>query len=276
MPGAKNWCLTLNNYSNEEFERLKNYECIYSILGEEVGASGTPHIQGYFEFKSTKELSVLKCAFPKGHWEIRKGTGDQASEYCKKDNKFVEHGTKKKQGKRTDLIAVANSVVNKTFTPEDYPEEYIKYSKGIGAFSASLQKHRTAKPNVIWRWGLSGTGKTHVPYTQHINSVYIKDGTQWWDGYDQQEAIIIDDFDGKWPFRDLLRLLDCYPYQGQFKGGYHKINSPYIYITCEFPPSKYWKDNTLKQIERRCVQIVEVKSEVESVVVGNTIQPQVI
>lgn len=122
------------------------------------------------------------------------------------------------------------------------------------------------------------------PVEKH-KTYYIKDGTQWWDEYEQQEAIIIDDFDGKWPFRDLLRLLDRYPYQGQFKGGYVPINSPFIYITCEHPPDWFWgpmakapltgdrSANELAQMLRRIDEIVHVedmaKKAVEAAVIDN-------
>jgi len=56
----------------------------------------------------------------------------------------------------------------------------------------------------------------------------------------------------------LLRLLDKYPYQGQIKGGYVKINSNII-ITCEFPPEYFWKGNELAQITRRINKIFEKK-----------------
>ena len=52
-----------------------------------------------------------------------------------------------------------------------------------------------------------------------------------WDGYKQQEAIIIDDFDNTIPYRTLLRMLDRY---GQVNDGYEKLKSNqqsiYIYI----------------------------------------------
>lgn len=249
---SRNWCITWNNYTEQDFKSLSEYKCTYSILGKEVGESGTPHIQGYMEFDGTKRLETLHNAFPKIHWEARKGNQEQAITYCRKEDKTpFESGKPKEQGKRCDLIAVAIAVTDKTFKSENFPEEYIKYQKGIEAYRVSLYKDRTDKPQCIWRFGKTGTNKTRKPYDTHIGNVYVKDGTKWWDGYTQQEAIIVDDFDGKWDFRNFLRFLDRYPYSGEYKGGSVKINSDYVYITCEFPPSHYWEGNALAQVMRR-------------------------
>jgi len=55
--------------------------------------------------------------------------------------------------------------------------------------------------------------------------------------------------------------LDRYRYQGQVKGGYVNINSPFIYITCEHPPSYYWSGNELDQITRRLTSVLEIKKD---------------
>lgn len=140
----------------------------------------------------------------------------------------------------------------------DYPLLYCKYFKSLEKMLSAMQPKREVPPHVYWRWGLSGTGKTRYCIETH-ETHYIKDGTPWWDNYANQEAVIIDDFDNNIPFRTLLRILDRYTYQGQIKGGYVNINSPYIYITCEFPPNKYWGGNELKQIERRLTSVQEIK-----------------
>jgi len=46
-----NWCFTLNNYTDEEMEQIKNLApsgiIQYIAFGEEIGEEGTPHLQGY-------------------------------------------------------------------------------------------------------------------------------------------------------------------------------------------------------------------------------------
>lgn len=260
---ARNFCMTLNNYTEEELEDLKKIEHKYMVLGREVGEGGTPHIQGYIEFYKPKDLSALKKINERVHWEKRMGTAREAAQYCKKELNFYEDGEMTRQGERTDLARVAEMVKGGrkiAEIAEECPREYIKYHRGINALIESQHKprERDTPPEVIWLWGKTGVGKTRWAFDEHGDEVYVKDGTQWWNGYTQQTAIIIDDFDGKWPVRDFLRLLDRYPYQGQTKGGYVQINSPYIYITSDSRPDTYWGKEIWSQVERRLSNIINL------------------
>lgn len=253
---SRNWCFTLNNPTPQEEMEVRLTTCEYIVFGHEKGENETPHLQGYIEFKNAKDLSSMKKSMPRAHFEKRKGTAKQAADYCKKDGDFWEQGTISKQGHRTDLEIVADMVKEKqpmVNIAEEQAVTYIKFHRGIEALKYQLQRDRNPDipPIITWSWGKTGVGKTRTAFEFHDRNVYIKDGTQWWNGYEQQEGIIIDDFDGRWPFRDLLRLLDRYPYQGQTKGGYVKINSPYIHITCSYPPERIWGGDDLAQIHRR-------------------------
>lgn len=264
MAQARNFCFTLNNYTEDEYNNILEWECDYLVIGREKGQEGTEHLQGYVEFSGGKRITTLKKLNPRIHWETRRGTAKEAADYCKKDGDFFEIGELSQQGKRTDLEAIGTMLVEGA-TLRDvavaHPSQFIRYHKGFQALREILMTDRTEKPYVEWRWGKAGVGKTRYCIDKHT-SRYIKDGTMWWNGYTQQEAIIIDDFDGKWPYRDFLRIIDRYEYQGQTKGGYVKINSPFIYITCEYPPHQIWRGNELDQILRRIDLVVEVATEV--------------
>lgn len=265
MSQARNFCFTLNNPTEEERAALLSYKASYKVIGDEIGENGTLHLQGYIEFSAAKRFTTLKKAFPRVHWEARRGTAVQAADYCKKDGKFVEQGEISQQGRRSDLEALASAALSGTdllTIAQTNPAAVMQYHKGL-QFLRNLsikERDRSTPPIVEWRWGKTGVGKTRYVFDNHA-SVFIKDGSQWWDGYELQEAICIDDFDGKWPFRDFLRLLDRYPYRGQVKGGYVEINSPYIYITCEYDPATVYctaSGTELEQIERRLTRVVHV------------------
>lgn len=84
---AKRWCFTYNNYSEEDISSIVlilEQECSKGIFSKEVGESGTPHLQGYVEFKRKLRPSSI---FPTMQiwWEKAKGNLMQNIEYCVKD-----------------------------------------------------------------------------------------------------------------------------------------------------------------------------------------------
>jgi len=265
---SRDWCFTINNYSKKDIAIFKDLEAsksapLYYILGYEVGEKGTPHIQGYIYFKNARTGASMKKLHKSAHWEVARGTFEQNYDYCSKDEDFYEFGEKiQKQGKRSDLEKIAEDIKGKKKLKdiaEQYPASYIRYSKGIREFKTLQLEHRTVKPKVTWIYGRTGVGKTNYAYNLS-DCVYIKDGTQWWDGYEQQDVVVIDDFDGNWPFRNLLQLLDMYPYRGQYKGGYVNINSPNIVITCDKSPYEKYRgkqgNNELSQLLRRIDEVI--------------------
>lgn len=59
------------------------------VFAREVGESGTPHLQGYIRFKKPCRLSWWKNTLPRLHVEARRGTEQQAWDYCLKDGDVV-------------------------------------------------------------------------------------------------------------------------------------------------------------------------------------------
>lgn len=270
--GKKNrgWSITINNPTQADVNNLigdpAKPDFQYLIFQFERGENGTLHIQGFIYYKSQRVWPKKK--FPNAHIEPAKSIKALIA-YCSKEESRVdgpyEYGEKPEQGKRTDLEDLAKLVmdpnVSMTKFAEDHPAEYVKYHRGLQALRTQVAKPRTTAPKVYWFWGTSGAGKTRAARALASNpdSYYIKDASPWWDKYANEEVIIIDDFDeAKFPYRELLRLLDFCKFQGQIKGGYTEITSPIIAITCEYPPNHLWTDNAYVQIERRLDEIIQV------------------
>lgn len=87
---CRKWCFTLNNWTNEEKNEILSHfgTMAQYILGYEVGEEGTPHIQGYLEFKNAVHMSSLKKVMPRAHLERAKGSTKQNYNYCSKDGEF--------------------------------------------------------------------------------------------------------------------------------------------------------------------------------------------
>jgi len=92
MARSMNWCFTLNNYDDSEVEAVKALKCRYLVFGFEVGKNETPHLQGLICFKSQVSFKSIKKKIPRAHVEPKRGTFEEASNYCKKDGNFFESG----------------------------------------------------------------------------------------------------------------------------------------------------------------------------------------
>lgn len=95
--GAKHWCMTVNNYTEDDEQRLTDFfsgdQCQYGIMGKETGEAGTPHLQCFFSLKVRHNLTWLKNhVHATAHFEVARGTPQQASEYCKKEDDYEEFG----------------------------------------------------------------------------------------------------------------------------------------------------------------------------------------
>lgn len=87
-----NWCFTLNNPSFEAWSLVLPAEhvkyCVWQL--ERVT---TLHIQGYLELKKKARLTAIPRRIPMlagAHFEKRRGTAQEASDYCEKDESREE------------------------------------------------------------------------------------------------------------------------------------------------------------------------------------------
>lgn len=266
MSESRFWCFTLNNYGEGEFEDIKKWKASYIVLGREKGENGTPHIQGYIEYEKKKKFSALQKLNTRIHWERRKGTGEQASDYCKKEGDYYERGTLAKgRGARNDLDFIGRemekgSTIRKVLGERDCNLQQIRTAE---KYLTYLERKREWKPQVIWLWGASGAGKSRRAYElAQGTDTYEKDGEKWWDGYDAHETVIIDDFRASnMKFNYLLKLLDRYPLRVEFKGGYRQMLAKKIIITSILHPQNVYQidDEPIKQLIRRIDEIIQVK-----------------
>lgn len=277
---GKWWFGTLNNYTELEWIGMKAYKCDYCVIGKEVGKQGTPHLQFVFKFHSDKKLEVLKKAFSRAHWEPCKSPKDTI-EYCKKDGDFYQYGKEEDattQGQRHDLITLGQMIMQNNADIEEIanacPEMIIKYSKGIDRLLEIKNKPLMRENRITWIYGMAGVGKTKTVFDRHhIDDIYIKNHTKWWNGYIKQNCIVLDDFDGRMPFKEFLTLTDRYPMSVEYKGGFISLKSAHIYITSDKHPREVYNNpndpNIYAQVERRIDEIIHIKEEVG----GNTNAP---
>lgn len=266
MSKFRNFAFTQNNYPNTEL--VDNIECKYIIYGKEVGESGTPHLQGFVTFASQRTLSAVIKSMPGCHVEAAR-TIEPAIEYCKKEGDFTERGTPpvspKEKGqtekKRWKRILEAAEEGDTDWLRQEEPQVYLLHDKAL----ERARKRAKKEPQTIdgdsehlWYYGSPGTGKSRKAREENPGA-YIKDPkTIWWDRYDGEDVVIIDDFDKYQVSQggDMKRWLDRYPFQAQHKGGSELIRPRKIIVTSNYRPDEIWEDDITQQAIGRRVHVV--------------------
>jgi hypothetical protein len=104
-------------------------------------------------------------------------------------------------------------------------------------------------------WGRTGTGKSRRAWDEAGLEAYGKDPrTKFWDGYQTQECVVIDEFRGGIDISHLLRWLDRYPVRVEIKGSSRPFCATKIWITSNIPPDRWYPEcdqETLNALLRR-------------------------
>lgn len=248
---AKNWCFTLNNYTDTEYTKiveLGSTDCVtYLIVGKEKSQNNTPHLQGYVSLAIRKRRSQLKQLLgSRCHFEKAKGSPQQNRTYCSKDGDYIECGRLPSgKGARSDLLAV-QSAIQAGNTRNDICDQffsvYAKYSRFLDSYINEQIKPRMWQTENIVFWGKTGTGKTRQVYTFHnAEEIYKHTGERWFDGYTGQPVVLFDDFTGGvFPLSYLLQIMDRYPMKVPIKGGFVQWVPKTIYFTSNINPEDWY------------------------------------
>jgi len=242
---------------------------------EKCPKSGRYHLQGYCELEKKWTMSRIKSEFGNQalHIEMRRGSAKQAIDYCKKEESATgnrwEFGTPKSQGDRSDLKDAYEMVkrgMKNVEIAQTEPATYMKFYRAIDAVRNLInqelsKKWREVKVHVLW--GKAGTGKTRYIYDSTLwDDIYKLDRANgesiWFDGYQGEKILLIDDFYGWIKYGLLLQLLDGYPMRLQTKGGNTWAQWETVYITSNKPWRKWYSmgdkemgTGRLEPLERR-------------------------
>lgn len=268
---SRAFCFTTNNPSDEDYECLEGLDCKFVIFGHETAPStGTEHLQGYVYFKNPISFKSCKTRLPAGsHIEIAHGTPEQNITYCSKGGDVIEHGerplsaTEKGDSERARWDEIYNLAIEERYS--ELPRDVlVRYHRGLRSLRGLHYHQRVSEPlpdiRNMWFSGKPGVGKSRSARAwaeQNHMRVYVKTMNNWWDGYNYEEVVLIDDLD-----RDhnklayLLKLWgDRYPFQAEVKGGMMYIRPRHIIVTSNYKPDEIWSHSCdLDPIVRRYAQ----------------------
>lgn len=232
----RNWCATF--FQQPHWDDDESFR--YAIFGEEIcPKTKKTHWQSYIEFDKPVRMSYVKKIFNDKtiHLEPKMGTREEARDYCKKNNKFTEYGKwTKGQGHRSDLDNIIDEMKKGKKLTEimiEHPKTYCQYRNGLKDISAEIINTGIPafrKVETILLCGPTGCGKTRLAME---SATYKIQGSQlsWWQDYNGDKVICIDEYNNDMPITDILALLDGYKLRLNIKGSHTYAAWDKVYIT---------------------------------------------
>lgn len=276
------FCFTDFNEHNIENGYTKFYNEFKDVIrgiawGKETCPStGKLHNQGFIQmFKQCRFTAIQKIIKSKCHFEVMLGSIKDNENYCSKENIYFKLGNFVSRGYRSDLHNIKDDIKNGATEydiMENYTGDYVRYHSGINKMMSLIEKKKRkemgfVRPEVYVRSGPAGTGKTNGIYEKHGFENCFKisrydDLKFMFNGYDNEDVLILDDFKGNIPYTYLLQLLDGYPLDLNVKNGVKWNFFTKVYITSNVKPHK-WYQSIKKNLTRRFTECLEVS-------IGNT------
>lgn len=267
---SRNWLITINNpwspHFNFDSEYLKTHHIkLFLWQLEEVS---TPHIQGYIEFTTPVRLTHVKKIFPTSHAERRKGNRKQAVQYVtkedsRKEGPFLIHqdGTTldqfllqiNQERNRSGLDIIKTKLdagCSEDVIADENFADWVRHYKAFREYKLLKTKPRNSFDKLIVILGPSGTGKSKFCMEQYPHA-YWKQRSNWWDGYNGEKVVILDEFYGWLPFDLLLRLCDRYPLMLERKGGQVQCLATTVVITSNLVPQDWYQKGYKPALYRR-------------------------
>jgi len=244
------YCVTVNNWSEEEYDALKALDYKYLIIGKEIGENGTPHLQVYIHFKRSTAPARIKKAVPRAHIEVAKGSAIQNKEYCSKEDNYEEFGeipVSKQEGSKIAWATILEKAEQgkHDWIKSNYPKVWVQLSHRL----ESLQRPKTQvlDGELLHEWwiGPTGTGKSKTLWECYPDH-FQKDTNKWWCGYTHQNVVAIEEWSPKNECTgSFLKIwADRYPFTGQIKGGsLQKIRPIKIVVLSNYEIDDCFPDN---------------------------------
>lgn len=230
---------------------------------QERGDSGFEHWQLFVAFRKKIRLNGVKSYFTNStHAEPSRS--EAAEQYVFKEDTAIA-GTRFDLGQKVfnrglpaDWKRVKDLAKHGKLEEID-PEVYVKYYNTL----KNIAKDSMCKPDDLenvcgtWIWGPAGVGKSRKARIDFPNA-YFKMCNKWWDGYQLEDNVIIDDLDLNHGVlgHHLKIWADRYSFIGEAKGGALHVRPKQIIVTSNYSIETIFTEPALQEaIKRRFTEI---------------------
>lgn len=232
----------------------------------EQGEGGFRHWQMVVVTKGKCRAGAVKRKFGSTcHVEMTRSAA--ANEYVHKDDSCVDVNTRFELGrlplqrnKEKDWEQIKASA--KRGALDEIPADvYVRSYKTLKAIEKDHMKPKAMVRTVKVYWGPTGVGKSRRAWYEAGMAAYPKGPTSiYWDGYQNHDNVVIDEYRGGINISHVLRWFDRYPVCVECKHGACILSARNVWVTSNIAPSEWYpdQDDLTTQALLRRLDIVEM------------------
>lgn len=127
---------------------------------------------------------------------------------------------------------------------------------------------------VLYITGRAGCGKTRAIHESFPNAFWKPEG-DWWDGYEGQAVVVLDDYYGDLAYKTALRVLDRYPLRLPVKGGFVPAEFTTVVITSNATLDEQYPNiigTRREALYRRIHRVIQADSGISTEIITDALQ----
>nr|UOF76671.1 rep protein [Cressdnaviricota sp.] len=191
-------------------------------------------------------LAAIRKIFGPWHAELTRSAA--AREYVWKDDtgiagtRFELGNPPTRRNSATDWGRIKDNAKIGNF--DEIPDDiFIRHYSALRTIRSDYATCSGIEKNIFVFWGPTGTGKSRTAWESAGADAYGKDPrSKFWDGYQGEKCVVMDEFRGAIDISHLLRWFDRYPVRVEIKGSSRPLCAESIWITSNLKPSDWYPD----------------------------------
>ena len=235
---------------------LQNYDFNYLLISDDDHTEANElHWHCLITFKNPRVFPRINQI----HWE-RCFNRLGARKYClDKGPNYIENGeldiADQNQDDWNTFVEECKTKNPKELINGPFSKLYARYRGFAGEVHNQFKKLDIMDGDLQneWYYGEPGTGKTKKAWNDYPD-LYCKSINKWWDGYHDQETVLLDDWDPKHEIltQHLKIWSDRYPFRAETKGSSMMIRPKRIIITSNYSIEECFQNpQDVEAIKRR-------------------------
>lgn len=237
------------------------------VVARELHTDGNFHLHAWVRYVSRLTLTPttfdLDLSGTKYHGNYQLAKSPTAvTKYCSKGGDFIasmdlEAKSKKKAARNKELL---DTPINELVDSGSLGLlQAPALQRSIIVYKQSLPPTTTESVRGVWLVGKPGVGKTHSVTTREP-SLYKKSQNKWWDNYQGETAVLLDDFDTMGTgLSHLLKIwADKWAATGEVKGATVNLRYTTFYVTSNYTIEELWPGEANEELREALLRRFKV------------------